>query len=31
MVSIFLRSLLFNILFYPNFVFWLLVALPTLA
>jgi len=30
MVSIFLRSLLFNILFYPNFVFWLLVALPTL-
>ncbi len=31
MVSIFLRSLLFNILFYPNFVFWALVALPTLA
>jgi 1-acyl-sn-glycerol-3-phosphate acyltransferase len=31
MVSIFLRSLLFNILFYPNFVFWLFVALPTLA
>ncbi|CCD90766.1 putative 1-acylglycerol-3-phosphate O-acyltransferase (plsC) [Bradyrhizobium sp. ORS 375] len=31
MVLIFLRSLLFNILFYPNFVFWLLVALPTLA
>lgn len=30
MVSIFLRSLLFNILFYPNFVFWLVVALPTL-
>ena len=30
MVSIFMRSLLFNILFYPNFVFWLLVALPTL-
>jgi 1-acyl-sn-glycerol-3-phosphate acyltransferase len=30
MVSIFLRSLLFNLLFYPNFVFWLLVALPTL-
>ncbi|MGJ4932149.1 lysophospholipid acyltransferase family protein [Bradyrhizobium sp. HKCCYLS2038] len=30
MVSIFLRSLLFNILFYPNFVFWALVALPTL-
>ncbi|MGY3448333.1 lysophospholipid acyltransferase family protein [Bradyrhizobium sp. USDA 4353] len=31
MVLIFLRSLLFNILFYPNFVFWALVALPTLA
>ncbi|WP_257167445.1 1-acyl-sn-glycerol-3-phosphate acyltransferase [Bradyrhizobium sp. SRS-191] len=31
MVLIFLRSLVFNILFYPNFVFWLLVALPTLA
>ena len=31
MVSIFLRSLLFNILFYPNFVFWALVALPTLV
>jgi 1-acyl-sn-glycerol-3-phosphate acyltransferase len=31
MVSIFLRSLLFNLLFYPNFVFWALVALPTLA
>jgi 1-acyl-sn-glycerol-3-phosphate acyltransferase len=31
MVSIFLRSLLFNLLFYPNFVFWLLVALPTLV
>ena len=31
MVSIFLRSLLFNILFYPNFVFWAIVALPTLA
>jgi 1-acyl-sn-glycerol-3-phosphate acyltransferase len=31
MVSIFLRSLLFNLLFYPNFVFWLIVALPTLA
>ncbi|WP_316199143.1 MULTISPECIES: lysophospholipid acyltransferase family protein [unclassified Bradyrhizobium] len=30
MVSIFLRSLLFNILFYPVFVFWALVALPTL-
>jgi 1-acyl-sn-glycerol-3-phosphate acyltransferase len=31
MVSIFLRSLLFNLLFYPNFVFWALIALPTLA
>ena len=31
MVSIFLRSLLFNILFYPVFVFWALVALPTLV
>ncbi|CAL80080.1 putative 1-acylglycerol-3-phosphate O-acyltransferase (plsC) [Bradyrhizobium sp. ORS 278] len=31
MVLIFLRSLLFNILFYPNFVFWALIALPTLA
>lgn len=31
MVSIFLRSLLFNILFYPNFVLWALIALPTLA
>src|SRR6201996_126954 len=31
MVSIFLRSLLFNLLFYPNFVFWAMIALPTLA
>ncbi|MGJ4940474.1 lysophospholipid acyltransferase family protein [Bradyrhizobium sp. HKCCYLS1011] len=31
MVSIFLRSLVFNILFYPVFIFWALVALPTLA
>ncbi|WP_407158428.1 lysophospholipid acyltransferase family protein [Bradyrhizobium sp. STM 3557] len=31
MVLIFLRSLLFNLLFYPNFVFWAIVALPTLA
>lgn len=31
MVSIFLRSLVFNVLFYPNFVVWSLVALPTLA
>ena len=31
MVSIFLRSLLFNLLFYPNFVFWAVIALPTLA
>jgi 1-acyl-sn-glycerol-3-phosphate acyltransferase len=31
MVSIFLRSLLFNLLFYPNFVVWAVIALPTLA
>jgi 1-acyl-sn-glycerol-3-phosphate acyltransferase len=31
MVSIFLRSLVFNILFYPTFVFWAIVALPTLV
>jgi 1-acyl-sn-glycerol-3-phosphate acyltransferase len=31
MVSIFLRSLLFNLLFYPNFVVWAIIALPTLA
>jgi 1-acyl-sn-glycerol-3-phosphate acyltransferase len=31
MVSIFLRSLLFNLLFYPNFVFWAIIALPTLV
>jgi 1-acyl-sn-glycerol-3-phosphate acyltransferase len=31
MVAIFLRSLLFNILFYPVFVFWAVIALPTLA
>jgi 1-acyl-sn-glycerol-3-phosphate acyltransferase len=31
MVLIFLRSLLFNLLFYPNFVFWAIIALPTLA
>ena len=30
MVLIFLRSLLFNLLFYPNFVFWAIIALPTL-
>jgi 1-acyl-sn-glycerol-3-phosphate acyltransferase len=30
MVAIFLRSLLFNILFYPVFVFWAIIALPTL-
>jgi 1-acyl-sn-glycerol-3-phosphate acyltransferase len=30
MVAIFLRSLLFNILFYPVFVFWAVIALPTL-
>jgi 1-acyl-sn-glycerol-3-phosphate acyltransferase len=31
MVLIFLRSLLFNLLFYPNFVLWAVIALPTLA
>lgn len=31
MVAIFLRSLVFNILFYVVFVFWALVALPTFA
>ena len=31
MVSIFLRSLPFNLVCYPNFIFWLIVALPTLA
>jgi 1-acyl-sn-glycerol-3-phosphate acyltransferase len=31
MVSIFLRSLLFNLLFYPNFVVWAIIALPTLV
>jgi 1-acyl-sn-glycerol-3-phosphate acyltransferase len=31
MLAIFLRSLLFNILFYPVFVFWAIIALPTLA
>jgi 1-acyl-sn-glycerol-3-phosphate acyltransferase len=30
MASIFLRSLLFNLLFYPNFVVWAIIALPTL-
>ena len=29
MASIFLRSLVFNILFYPVFLFWAVVALPT--
>jgi 1-acyl-sn-glycerol-3-phosphate acyltransferase len=29
MTSIFLRSLVFNILFYLNFLFWMVVALPT--
>jgi 1-acyl-sn-glycerol-3-phosphate acyltransferase len=29
MTSIFLRSLVFNILFYLNFLFWTVVALPT--
>lgn len=31
MVSIFLRSLLFQILFYPTFIFWAMVAIPTLV
>jgi 1-acyl-sn-glycerol-3-phosphate acyltransferase len=31
MVAIFLRSLLFNILFYPVFLFWAAIALPTLV
>jgi 1-acyl-sn-glycerol-3-phosphate acyltransferase len=31
MLAIFLRSLLFNILFYPVFLFWAVIALPTLA
>jgi 1-acyl-sn-glycerol-3-phosphate acyltransferase len=31
MVAIFLRSLVFNILFYPVFLFWAVIALPTLA
>src|SRR5262249_9066706 len=31
MVVIFLRSLLFNILFYPVFLFWAVIALPTLV
>ncbi len=30
MVAIFLRSLLFNLLFYPVFLFWAVVAVPTL-
>src|SRR5215470_12268889 len=29
MTSIFLRSLVFNVLFYLNFLFWVVVALPT--
>ena len=29
MVSIFLRSLVYNVLFYALLVFWILVALPT--
>src|ERR1700758_5390823 len=31
MVAIFIRSLIFNILFYPVFVFWAVIALPTLV
>ena len=31
MVAIFIRSLIFNILFYPVFLFWAIVALPTLV
>ena len=30
MVAIFLRSLVFNLLFYPVFLFWAVIALPTL-
>ena len=29
MVSIFLRSLVYNVLFYALLVFWILVAIPT--
>jgi 1-acyl-sn-glycerol-3-phosphate acyltransferase len=29
MVSIFLRSLAYNVLFYALLVFWILVAIPT--
>jgi len=29
MVAIFLRSLVFNVLFYLVFLFWVVVALPT--
>ncbi|WP_024518504.1 lysophospholipid acyltransferase family protein [Bradyrhizobium sp. Tv2a-2] len=31
MVAIFIRSLIFNIMFYPNFLFWAIIALPTLV
>src|SRR6201987_2222719 len=31
MVAIFIRSLIFNILFYPVFLFWAIIALPTLV
>jgi 1-acyl-sn-glycerol-3-phosphate acyltransferase len=31
MVAIFIRSLIFNILFYPIFLFWAIIALPTLV
>jgi 1-acyl-sn-glycerol-3-phosphate acyltransferase len=31
MIAIFLRSLLFNILFYPVFLFWAVIAMPTLV
>jgi len=29
MVSIFLRSLVYNVLFYALLVFWILIAVPT--
>src|ERR1700756_727169 len=31
MVAIFIRSLIFTILFYPVFLFWAIIALPTLV
>ena len=31
MIAIFLRSMLINILFYPVFLFWAVIAMPTLV